>query len=65
VWPEQELEDIVCDVTCAVVHRHWECETFIVDVLRSVARRRLVKTENSSACATVNCKLCKSVIGLY
>jgi hypothetical protein len=28
-------------------------------VLRSVARRRLVETENPSACATVNCKLCK------
>jgi hypothetical protein len=34
-------------------------------VLRSVARRRLVKTENPSACATVNWKLCKSVIELY
>jgi hypothetical protein len=25
VWPEEELEDLVCDVTCAVVHRYWEC----------------------------------------
>jgi hypothetical protein len=24
-----------------------------------------VKTENPSACATVNCKLCKSAIALY
>jgi hypothetical protein len=25
VWPEEELEDLVRDVTCAVVHRYWEC----------------------------------------
>jgi hypothetical protein len=25
MWPEEELEDLVCDVTCAVVHRYWEC----------------------------------------
>jgi hypothetical protein len=25
VWPEEDLEDLVCDVTCAVVHRYWEC----------------------------------------
>jgi hypothetical protein len=37
----------------------------LVSVLRSVARRRLVKTENPSAGATVNCKLCKSAIALY
>jgi hypothetical protein len=30
----------------------------IVYMLRSVARRRLVETENPSACAMVNCKLC-------
>jgi hypothetical protein len=31
MWPEEELEDVVCDVTCAVVYRYWECvfsETF-------------------------------------
>jgi hypothetical protein len=37
----------------------------IVSVLRSVARRRLVKTENPSACTTVNWKVRKSVIVLY
>jgi hypothetical protein len=36
----------------------------LVSVLRSVARRRLVKTENPSACVMVNCKLCKSVMAL-
>jgi hypothetical protein len=25
MWPEEELEDLVCDVTCAVIHRYWEC----------------------------------------
>jgi hypothetical protein len=34
-------------------------------VLRSVARRRPVETENPSACATVNWKFCKSAIALY
>jgi hypothetical protein len=37
----------------------------LVFVLTSVGRRRLVKTDNSSACATMNWKLCKSVIVLY
>jgi hypothetical protein len=25
VWPEEELEDLMCDVTYAVADRHWEC----------------------------------------
>jgi hypothetical protein len=37
----------------------------IISVLRSVDRTRLVKTEKSNACATVNWKMCKSVIALY
>jgi hypothetical protein len=35
VWPEEELEDLVCDVTCAVVHHYLEyviSVTFIVPV---------------------------------
>jgi hypothetical protein len=37
----------------------------LVSVLRYVVRIRLVKTDNPSACVTVNWKLCKSVIALY
>jgi hypothetical protein len=25
VWPKEELEDLECEVTCAVVHSYWEC----------------------------------------
>jgi hypothetical protein len=59
-----------------IVHRYRKCDCKIlgvipvvievqVSVLRSVARRRLVETENPSACATVNWKVCKSAIALY
>jgi hypothetical protein len=37
----------------------------LASVLRSVARRRLVETENPSACAMVNWNVCKSAIALY
>jgi hypothetical protein len=33
--------------------------TGIITVLKSVARIRLVTTENTSVCVTVNCKLCR------
>jgi hypothetical protein len=59
-----------------IVHRYRKCDWKIlgvilaviemqVSVLRSVARRRLVETENPSACATVNWNLCKSAIALH
>jgi hypothetical protein len=41
------------------------CETVVASVLRAVAGRWLVETENANACATVCCKWCKSAIALY
>jgi hypothetical protein len=39
-------------------------EIVIVPVLKSVARTRLVKTEDTSVCVTVNGKVCRSAIAL-
>jgi hypothetical protein len=42
-----------------------EYKTVIVCASTSVARRRLVETENPSACATARCNWCKRDIALY
>jgi hypothetical protein len=40
------------------------CELKLGETDKSVARIRLVKTENPSVCATVNCKVCRTAIAL-
>jgi hypothetical protein len=50
-----------CKILCVICVVIW----VLVSVLRSVARRRLVEAESPSACATVNCKVCRSAIDLY
>jgi hypothetical protein len=68
MWPEEELEDLVCDVICAVVHRYLGvCN--LVRLLqflcyKSVARERIVKTSGNRLRRLVwsDCKLCKSAV---
>jgi hypothetical protein len=45
--------------------RRLHSDFVLIYELRSITRRRLVETENPSACAKMNCKLCKSAIALY
>jgi hypothetical protein len=56
-------EDYFCEEKLYV--EYLERKTVTVCASRSVARRRLVETENSNACATVNCNWCKREIALY
>jgi hypothetical protein len=41
------------------------CDPRRLTTLWAVARIRLVKTENRSVCAALNCKVCRSAIALY
>jgi hypothetical protein len=64
VW----IEEFKCECKTSFVRNVWSewfNEIIIIPVLRSVAGKRLVETENHSACATVCCKWCKSAIALY
>jgi hypothetical protein len=65
---EYKDEDRACDLKTLIVYNIWSVwrsETVLLSVWRSVARRRLLKTENPSACATVTYEACKSAIALY
>jgi hypothetical protein len=52
----QRIEDLRVSV---------ECQTVLMCASRSISRRRLVERKNPSACATVDCMLCKREIALY
>jgi hypothetical protein len=52
-WMRLCKEDFICDSKL-----QW-------DGYKSVARIRQVKTENTNACAKVNCEVCRSAIALY
>jgi hypothetical protein len=60
-----ELWRVLLWIEGLIYVQHLECETMVVSVLRSVARRRLVEKEDLSACPTVNCSWRKTVITLY
>jgi hypothetical protein len=52
-WIGLRKEDFMCDLKW-----HWDC-------YKSVAWIRLVKAENPSACAAVNCEVCRSAVAPY
>jgi hypothetical protein len=57
------FEECFCEEKICV--QYLESKTLIVCMLRPVARRRLVETDNPSVCATVCWKVCPSAIALY
>jgi hypothetical protein len=67
VWPKEELEDLVCDVTCACTSMLGVCN--LVRLLqflcyKSIVREWIVKTSGNRLRRLVwsDCKLCKSAI---
>jgi hypothetical protein len=70
MWPEEELQDLVCGVTCAVVAVILRVRNLVrfLQLLcyKSVARKRIVKTSGNRLERLVwrDCKLCKSAIAL-
>jgi hypothetical protein len=70
IWAWEQLE---IELKESAVEGDWEetarrelaCEKKTSCVIWSDSEIRLVKTENTSACATVNCKMCRSEIVLY
>jgi hypothetical protein len=69
VWPEEELEDLVCDVTCAVVYRYWGGGRNLVRILqflcyKSAVGKWIVKTMGNTLTRLVwsDCKVSNSAI---
>jgi hypothetical protein len=52
-WQERCQEDFTCDVKL-----QWDCD-------KSVATKRLVKTENPGACASMSLQVCRTSMALY
>jgi hypothetical protein len=53
------IEELYCaKMTSYVIGSYSETD-------KSVAKIRLVKTENPNVCGTVNCKVCRIAIALY
>jgi hypothetical protein len=56
---------MTASVTRRFTLEYSECKTVTVCASTTVAGKRLLETENPSACATVDCKVFKREIALY